>query len=124
EARWSEQSRRLEAMASVGRFAPSITGSAHPGTLLAALLSWLDARSSGACLVVRLKDLDHTRRREGQREAMVRALEWLGLDWDALIVQSSLGEQHEAAMDTLERDGRLYPCQCSRSDLRASGRRA
>ena len=111
-------------MASVGRFAPSITGSAHPGTLLAGLLSWLDARSSGARFVLRLEDLDHTRRREGQREAMVRALEWLGLDWDELVVQSSLAEQHEAAMETLERDGRLYPCRCSRSDLRASGRRA
>lgn len=113
-----------KSLASVGRFAPSITGSAHPGTLLAALLSWLDARSSGARFVLRLEDLDHTRLREGQRETMVRALQWLGLDWDDLVLQSSLGQQHEAAMDTLEGEGRLYPCTCSRKDLRASGRLA
>ena len=33
-----------ERSSEVGRFAPSTTGSAHPGTLLAGLLCWLDAR--------------------------------------------------------------------------------
>jgi len=37
-----------------GRFAPSITGEAHPGTLLAGLLAWLDARSRGDRFLVRL----------------------------------------------------------------------
>ena len=50
-------------MAEVGRFAPSTTGPAHPGTLLAALLCWLDARSRGARLVLRLEDLDPERSR-------------------------------------------------------------
>ena len=40
-----------------GRFAPSTTGPAHPGTLLAALLCWLDARSRGGRVVLRLEDL-------------------------------------------------------------------
>lgn len=107
-----------------GRFAPSITGSAHPGTLLAALLCWLDARSSDREFVVRLEDLDHTRLRPGQREAMLRALTWLGLDWDALVVQSERAEQHAAAMDELARQGLLYPCRCSRKERRAEGRRS
>lgn len=105
-----------------GRFAPSITGSAHPGTLLAALLSWLDARSVGARFVLRLEDLDHTRLREGQREEMLRALRWLGLDWDELVLQSSLGAQHEAALDALASAGLLYTCVCSRKERHQVGR--
>ncbi|MCP4446148.1 MAG: hypothetical protein GY811_12500 [Myxococcales bacterium] len=107
-----------------GRFAPSITGSAHPGTLLAALLCWLDARSSGRDVVLRLEDLDHTRLRPGQHEGMLEALGWLGLDWDATTWQSGLGPQHEAALDSLQARGLLYPCQCSRKERRAQGRRA
>ncbi len=107
-----------------GRFAPSITGSAHPGTLLAALLCWLDARSSNRDFVLRLEDLDETRLRPGQREAMVEALTWLGLEADELVVQSELKSQHEAALDALERNGLLYPCHCSRKQRRAQGRRA
>lgn len=107
-----------------GRFAPSITGSAHPGTLLAALLGWLDARSVGARFVLRLEDLDHTRLRDGQREEMLRALAWLGLDWDELAWQSRLSAQHQAALDTLAGEGRLYPCVCSRKERRQAGRLA
>lgn len=107
-----------------GRFAPSITGSAHPGTLLAALLCWLDARSADRDIVLRLEDLDHTRLRPGQSEAMCEALRWLGLDWDELVVQSELASGHEEALDELARQGLLYPCQCSRKQRRAEGRRA
>ncbi len=106
--------------AKTGRFAPSITGAAHPGTLLAALLGWLDARSAGARFVLRLEDLDHTRLRPGMREEMVRALEWLAIDWDQLVLQSSLSAQHEAALDHLAALGVLYPCQCSRKQRLAS----
>lgn len=107
-----------------GRFAPSITGQAHPGTLLAALLCWLDARSSGRDFIVRLEDLDHTRLRPGQRQAMLDALTWLGLDWDEATRQSELGDQHEAALDALAEAGRLYPCHCSRKQRNSSGRRS
>lgn len=108
----------------VCRFAPSITGSAHPGTLLAALLCWLDARSRGARLVLRLEDLDTTRLRAGQRELMCESLAWLGLDWDEVHVQSEYLTQHEAALDLLEESGHLYPCVCSRKDWRARGHEA
>src|SRR5678815_4633017 len=65
----------------VGRYAPSITGEAHPGTLLAGLLAWLDARSRGDRLILRLEDLDTTRLRSGLSERMVADLAWFGLDW-------------------------------------------
>lgn len=108
----------------LSRFAPSVTGEAHPGTLLAALLAWLDARRRGDHFVVRLEDLDHTRDRPGLAEGLVRDLAWLGLDWDELHVQSGQRARHEAALDRLAAAGLVYPCRCSRSERAASGRRA
>ena len=68
-----------------GRFAPSTTGRAHPGTLLAALLCWLDARSRGARLLLRLEDLDPERCRPEWSDAMRRDLDWLGLEFKKVI---------------------------------------
>jgi glutamyl/glutaminyl-tRNA synthetase len=104
----------------VSRFAPSTTGPAHPGTLLAALLCWLDARSRGARLVLRLEDLDPERCRPEWSEAMGEALTWLGLDWDAVVAQSARAADHAAALDSLAARGLLYPCRCTRSELRAN----
>lgn len=106
-----------------GRFAPSTTGEAHPGTLLSALLVWLDARSRGGRCVLRLEDLDTTRVRAEWADQLVEALAWLGLAFDETVVQSRRTPAHEAALDTLAASGRLYPCTCSRAD-RAGGRRA
>lgn len=108
----------------VSRFAPSTTGPAHPGTLLAALLCWLDARSRGARLLLRLEDLDPQRCRPEWSTAMQRDLEWLGLDWDAESEQHRFADRHEAALDRLAAEGRLYPCACSRAAIRAAGERA
>src|SRR5206468_6598424 len=102
----------------VSRFAPSTTGPAHPGTLLAALLCWLDARSRGARLVLRLEDLDPERCRPEWSEGIRDALAWLGLDWDLVVAQSSRADDHAAALDELAGRGLLYPCRCSRSELR------
>ena len=108
----------------ISRFAPSITGRAHPGTLLAALLAWLDARAGGRRILLRLEDLDRTRLRPGYHQSMLDALEWFGLDWDEVGWQSEMGHRHEAALDRLQRDGRLYPCDCDRAARRAGGRRS
>jgi len=107
-----------------GRFAPSTTGPAHPGTLLAALLCWLDARSRGARLLLRLEDLDPERCRPEWSHAMLEDLAWLGLDWDAVDLQSEARRDHEAALDRLAAQGLLYPCHCSRRELRVRGRPA
>lgn len=107
----------------ISRFAPSTTGEAHPGTLLSALLVWLDARARGGRVLLRLEDLDTTRARAGWAEQLREACAWLGLDWDEVVVQSDRGAAHEAALDALAAAGRLYPCACSRA-ARAGGRRA
>jgi glutamyl/glutaminyl-tRNA synthetase len=107
----------------ISRFAPSTTGEAHPGTLLAALLVWLDARSRGGRAVMRLEDLDVTRTRSAWAAQMIEACAWLGLAWDEVVVQSDRRAAHEAALDALGAAGRLYPCTCSRA-ARTGGRRA
>jgi len=107
----------------IGRFAPSTTGQAHPGTLLSGLLAWLDARSRGGRVLLRLEDLDVTRTRATWADEMQGALTWLGLTWDAVIIQSGSAAAHDAALDRLAAAGRLYPCECSRAS-RVGGRRS
>ncbi|MCA9511932.1 MAG: hypothetical protein KC560_14570 [Myxococcales bacterium] len=107
-----------------GRFAPSTTGDAHPGTFLAALLDWLDARSRGMRVVLRLEDLDPERSSPAKASALERDLAWLGLEWDATRRQSAARAEHEGALDRLAAVGALYPCACSRSAIRAGARRA
>jgi glutamyl/glutaminyl-tRNA synthetase len=106
------------------RFAPTTSGPAHPGTLLAGLLCWLDARSRGARLLLRLEDVDSTRCTTESADDMRSALEWFGLDWDEFSLQSENRGAHEAALDSLAEHGVLYPCSCSRSDIKRLGERA
>jgi glutamyl-tRNA synthetase/glutamyl-Q tRNA(Asp) synthetase len=102
----------------LGRFAPSPTGPAHPGTLLSALLVWLDARLAGGRVLLRLEDLDRTRSEARWAAAMEEDLAWLGLDFDERVVQSERHADHARALDRLAAQGRLYGCTCSRSTLR------
>lgn len=111
----------MQSQTSFGRFAPSTTGPAHPGTLLAALLCWLDARASGISVALRLEDLDRERSKPSFVDAMIRDLAWLGLDFDRTKRQSESRAQHEAAVDALARAGRVYACRCSRARIRETG---
>ena len=107
----------------VGRFAPTTSGPAHPGTLLAALLCWLDARSRGARLLLRLEDLDAARCRPEFTGAMRDDLAWLGLEFDGVEAQRDRATHHDAALDALKERGLLYPCSCSRAQIRSHGTR-
>ena len=115
---------KLESCFKTGRFAPSTTGRVHPGTLIAGLLCWLDARSSGARVVLRLEDLDRERTKAGYVDELERDLEWFGLGWDSSSLQSENCDRYETALDRLIGDGRVYCCDCSRTEIRGSGRPA
>ncbi len=106
------------------RFAPTASGRAHPGTLLAGLLCWLDARSRGARLILRLEDLDRQRCRPEFSQGLIDDLAWLGLAWDRVQLQSDHGPDHATALDALAAAGVLYPSRLSRAQLAAIGRRA
>jgi glutamyl-tRNA synthetase len=102
-----------------GRYAPSPTGSLHLGNLRTALLAWLFARSAGARFVVRVEDLDAGRVREAYVGEQLADLRALGLDWDGEPVrQSARRDRYEAAIARLGAQGLLYPCFCTRAEIR------
>jgi glutamyl-tRNA synthetase len=104
-----------------GRFAPSPTGALHVGNLRTALLAWLFARSAGARFLVRVEDLDRARVRPRVEEAQLADLRALGLDWDEPVVrQSERMALYESAIDRLDSEGLLYPCYCTRAEIRGA----
>jgi len=105
----------------IGRFAPTTSGRAHPGTLLAGMLAWLDARSRGGRFLLRLEDIDPGAADPGRREGLLDDLKWFGLSWDELVWQSARRPSHEAALDRLAEAGALYECRCSRTTVKAAG---
>jgi glutamyl-tRNA synthetase len=104
-----------------GRFAPSPTGPLHLGNLRTALLAWLFARSAGAQFLLRVEDLDRSRVRPGIEETQLSDLRAIGLEWDGPVVrQSERVELYEEAIGRLDADGLLYPCYCTRAEIRAA----
>ena len=93
----------------------------HLGNVFAALVAWLSARAEGGSVVLRIEDLDPRAQRPGVAETLMRDLEWLGLNWDeGPYWQSERGEVYAEALARLEERGLLYPCFCTRADLRAA----
>ena len=70
---------------------------------------------------MRVEDLDRSRVRPGIEEAQLADLAALGLDWDGPVVrQSERMGLYEEAIDRLEAGGLLYPCYCTRAEIRAA----
>jgi glutamyl-tRNA synthetase len=104
-----------------GRFAPSPTGPLHLGSLRTALVAWLFARSASSDFLVRIEDLDPQRSRREFETGQLEDLRALGLDWDAEpLRQSRRLALYADALARLEADGRLYPCLCTRAEIRAA----
>lgn len=107
-----------------GRFAPSPTGPLHFGSLIAALGSFLAARSRGGEWLVRIEDVDTPRTVPGAADAILRSLEHCGLTWDGPVShQSRRLDHYQAALERLLGAGLAYPCSCTRREL-AGGMRA
>ena len=64
------------------RFAPSPTGRLHIGGARTAIYNWAFARATGGTFVLRIEDTDPERSTEENTQIILRALRWLGLDWD------------------------------------------
>ncbi|NNE74754.1 MAG: tRNA glutamyl-Q(34) synthetase GluQRS [Acidimicrobiales bacterium] len=103
----------------IGRFAPSPTGDLHLGNLRTAVLAWLFARSAGSAFLMRMEDLDRDAVRPEYYRRQLEDLAALGLDWDGPVVrQSDRHQRYDDAIDQLERQGAVYPCYCSRREIR------
>lgn len=105
-------------MPHTGRFAPSPTGPLHLGSLVAAVGSWLFARSAGGRWLVRMEDLDTPRVVPGAADGILRTLERYGLTWDGEVVaQSARLTLYADALATLRARGLAFDCACSRAEL-------
>jgi glutamyl-Q tRNA(Asp) synthetase len=105
-----------------GRFAPSPTGPLHFGSLVAAVGSYLEAKSRGGEWLVRMEDLDPPREQPGAAERILRTLEACGMGWDGKpMYQSQRREAYRAALAHLEAQGLVYVCGCSRREIADSG---
>lgn len=102
----------------IGRFAPSPTGALHAGSLVAALASWLDAKSHDGQWLVRMEDVDIPRCVPGADHLILQQLEALGLTPDEKpVYQSQRGDLYQHALDQLISQHRAYPCNCSRKNI-------
>ena len=109
----------------VTRFAPSPTGLLHLGHAYSALLGWRAARDSGGRFLLRIEDIDTARCREEFVAAIEADLRWLGLDWDGEVRrQSEHFDDYRAALDRLEALSVIYPCFCTRAEIKAEIARA
>jgi glutamyl-tRNA synthetase len=90
----------------------------HLGNARTALLSWLQVRAQGGTFLLRVEDLDRARCKPELVDEMYRDLEYLGLDWDEKPwIQSERQALYDAAAAELARDGRTYPCFCTRAEI-------
>ncbi|NEG70291.1 glutamyl-Q tRNA(Asp) synthetase [Bifidobacterium choloepi] len=119
-----------------GRFAPTPSGRMHLGNAYAMLGAWLverarggradgDGDARGGRMLLRIEDIDEPRVMAGADRWIMDDLDWLGLDWSAEEGVSPLwqtGRQaiYEEAFDLLRQAGLVYPCFCSRADIRAA----
>lgn len=102
----------------IGRFAPSPTGPLHFGSLVAAVASYCDAKSRGGKWLLRIEDVDLTRKVAGASEDIIHTLERYGFIWDDDIAyQSQRTVFYEEALTRLRDNGLAYPCTCSRKEI-------
>jgi glutamyl-tRNA synthetase len=68
---------------------------------------------------VRVEDLDRDRVRPGSEDQQLGDLRAIGLDWDGPVVrQSERLDRYGAALERLEEAGLVYPCYCTRAEIR------
>lgn len=106
-----------------GRYAPSPSGRMHLGNLMCCLLAWLSAKSKGGQVLLRIEDLDAVRCPRVYADAIQDDLAWLGLAADGptpTVYQSERSGIYQQYYDILLKNGLIYPCFCSRSQLHAA----
>src|SRR2546425_1794736 len=115
------------------RFAPSPTGQLHVGNVRTAIFNWLLARGHGGAFILRIEDSDVERSTRESEAAILRDLQWLGLDWDegpdtggafGPYRQSERLDLYQSHANALLEADRAYHCFCSTAQLEAERRAA
>jgi glutamyl-tRNA synthetase len=110
-----------------GRLAPSPTGLLHLGHARTFWTAQERARANGGTLVLRNEDIDSTRFKLEFVPQMIEDLRWFGFEWQegpdcggafGPYSQSERRPFYAAALEKLRERGFIYPCTCSRKDIR------
>lgn len=103
----------------VTRFAPSPTGYLHLGHAYSALFAFEAARSTGGKFLLRVEDIDRQRCRREFEQGILEDLGWIGIAWDGPVRrQSEHPHVYRAALNRLGELGVVYPCFCTRQQIR------
>lgn len=106
----------------IGRFAPSPSGPLHFGSLVAAVGSYLQAKSQHGIWQVRIEDIDPPREVAGASEDILQTLQAYGLLWDGdVIYQHQRSQAYEAILEVLTKQNLCYACSCTRKMIKQQG---
>ncbi len=109
----------------VTRFAPSPTGYLHIGGARTALFNWLFARHHGGQFLLRIEDTDRARSTPEASDAIIRGMEWLGLNHDGDVVsQFERAERHVEVAHKMLASGHAYKCFATQDEIAAFRERA
>jgi len=107
------------------RFAPSPTGYLHIGGARTALFNYLLARKEGGTFVLRIEDTDVERSTQESVDAILQAMEWLGLSYDeGPLYQSERFSLYKEKVEQLLTSGQAYRCYCTQEELDAKREQA
>ena len=107
------------------RFAPSNTGHLHIGGARTALFNWFFAKHHAGTTILRIEDTDRQRSTEEYYDAILKAFEWLSLEWDeGPYRQSRRMPLYKEAADKLLSSGAAYRCTCTPEEVNAMRERA
>jgi glutamyl-Q tRNA(Asp) synthetase len=107
------------------RFAPSPTGHMHLGHVFSALFASEAAKKLGGKFILRIEDIDAQRSSKLFEESIYEDLDWLQINFSKEIRhQSKHMEDYKAAINELAKLDMVYPCFCSRSEIKAEIMRA
>ncbi len=102
------------------RFAPSPTGYLHIGGARTALYCWLEARRRGGQFILRIEDTDQERSTQGAIDAILQAMDWLGLDYDeGPVYQTQRLDRYREVAERMVADGIAYYAYETRAELDA-----
>ncbi|NBR33606.1 MAG: glutamate--tRNA ligase [Rhodobacteraceae bacterium] len=104
----------------VTRIAPSPTGYMHIGTARTALFNWLYARGRGGKFLMRIEDTDRERSTPEATDAILRGMQWLGLDFDGdPVSQFENADRHAEVAHQLLASGKAYKCFSTQDEIQA-----